>query len=126
MIKMFIARCAENKMKTNNKPTIKYLNSIFSSINGKLYYRISRLSKGSIKKALHTKDTQGRIRVVIGKRSFMAHHIIWAIHYKKWPKNQLDHINHIRDDNRIDNLREATVQENCKNRALNKRNKTGN
>lgn len=46
----------------------------------------------------------------------LAHRAAWAIHYGKWPKDQIDHINHDRKDNRIENLREASASENGKNR----------
>ena len=39
-------------------------------------------------------------------RSYMAHRVIWAMHYGKWPK-YLAHRNGRRDDNRITNLRFA-------------------
>lgn len=44
--------------------------------------------------------------------SMQVHRVGWAMHYGKWPKDQIDHINMIRDDNRIENLREATASEN--------------
>lgn len=34
----------------------------------------------------------------------------------EWPKNQIDHINRIRDDDRWENLREATQSQNSYNR----------
>jgi hypothetical protein len=34
-----------------------------------------------------------------------AHRIVWALHHGAWPKQHLDHINRVRDDNRIENLR---------------------
>jgi hypothetical protein len=37
----------------------------------------------------------------------------------------VDHINHIRTDNRVENLRWATQMENCANVSLSKANKTG-
>ena len=49
-------------------------------------------------------------------RSFPEHHLIWCWYYGFWPKSQLDHINHVRSDNRIENLREVTVAENAQNR----------
>lgn len=35
--------------------------------------------------------------------------------YGYWPE-QIDHINHIKDDNRLENLREVTEKENHKNK----------
>jgi len=43
----------------------------------------------------------------------------------KWPKKYTDHINHIRDDNRLLNLREATDGENQKNSSQRKDNTSG-
>ena len=46
------------------------------------------------------------------------HRIIWEQHYGKIPEGmQIDHINHIRDDNRIENLRLVTCQQNHFNRS---------
>lgn len=46
---------------------------------------------------------------------FRAHRVAWAIHYGEWPSNQIDHINGVRIDNRIENLRTVTSQENMRN-----------
>lgn len=53
------------------------------------------------------------------------HHIIWLIMTGEWPKDQIDHINGIRDDNRFINLREATGPENQQNMKLNAKNTSG-
>jgi len=45
-----------------------------------------------------------------------AHRIAWFLHYGSWPKDMLDHINGIRNDNKIENLRAATPKENDRNR----------
>ena len=63
--------------------------------------------------------------VSINKRKLYGHRIIWALFYGEWPKDQLDHINGIKDDNRIENLREATTMENGRNQKLFITNKTG-
>jgi len=48
-------------------------------------------------------------------KRFYAHRLAWFLHHETWPKDQIDHINNLRDDNRLVNLREATNAENTKN-----------
>ena len=40
-------------------------------------------------------------------RKLLAHRVLWALHYGAWPTMQIDHINHVRHDNRIANLRDV-------------------
>ena len=47
---------------------------------------------------------------------YLEHRLIWLYHYGVWPKGHIDHINGARDDNRIENLRESTRQQNMFNR----------
>lgn len=47
-------------------------------------------------------------------RSYQEHHLIWFIYYGEWVQ-EIDHINHNKSDNSIDNLRSVTHQENSKN-----------
>jgi hypothetical protein len=47
-----------------------------------------------------------------------AHRIAWFLYHGVWPKDEIDHINNIRNDNRIENLREATRSENQANRKI--------
>ena len=46
------------------------------------------------------------------------HRLAWLYVYGEWPKGQIDHINGIRDDNRIANLRDVTAQVNRQNMRL--------
>jgi hypothetical protein len=52
--------------------------------------------------------------------SMAAHRVVWAIHHGRWPEMHIDHINRVRNDNRIENLRDVTPAENNRN-AANKR-----
>ena len=54
------------------------------------------------------------------------HRIIWEMHNGPIPDGmEVDHINHVRTDNRIENLRLVSRLENCKNRKLNSNNTSG-
>lgn len=60
--------------------------------------------------------SHGYIAVNLNGERFLAHRVIWLMSTGKWPKEQLDHINGNRSDNRIKNLRECNNSEN--NRAV--------
>ena len=50
------------------------------------------------------------------KKPYLEHRVIWEKHNGKIPKGlEIDHINHDRLDNRIENLRLVTKQENQRN-----------
>ena len=48
------------------------------------------------------------IEVSINGESFLAHRIVWMLHYGTPPLEQIDHENGVRHDNRIENLRAVT------------------
>lgn len=54
-----------------------------------------------------------------------AHRLAWLYVYGEHPESQIDHINGIRDDNRIANLRPATPQTNQYNKRMAKNNTSG-
>jgi hypothetical protein len=58
----------------------------------------------------------GYRQVCLLGRLYLAHRVAWFYVHGRWPVNGLDHKNRIRDDNRIDNLREATQSQNHENR----------
>jgi hypothetical protein len=60
------------------------------------------------------------------EKVFKIHRLV-AIHYIDNPDNkpEVDHINRIRDDNRVENLRWATRSENAKNTTIRKDNTIG-
>jgi len=66
----------------------------------------------------------GYVIIGINKKTYRAHKLAWLYMYGNYPKS-LDHINHIKSDNRIKNLRVVTQQENCKNQSKPKNNTSG-
>jgi hypothetical protein len=84
--------------------------------------RRSRINVGTIT----GKSTSNGYPVITYEgKQYQAHRLSWLYVYGVFPKNETDHINHIRDDNRIVNLREATGTENQMNRSCSKNNKSG-
>lgn len=57
--------------------------------------------------------------------TYQEHHLAWFFATGSWPTDEIDHISHARDDNRLENLREASTAENCKNKSLMKNNTSG-
>lgn len=47
--------------------------------------------------------------------SYQAHRLAWLHNYGEWPTGDLDHINGIKSDNRIVNLRDVSRAVNCQN-----------
>jgi hypothetical protein len=82
--------------------------------------------KGKIKKkAAGTQELSGYKGIVINGKRIRAHIIAWALYHNRWPADQLDHINGIKNDNRIANLREATNRQNGKNLKIKSNNTSG-
>jgi len=69
--------------------------------------------KNKIAGSIHS---DGYLTIQINGKSYKAHRLAWHYHYNKWPSGQIDHINGIKNDNRIENLRDVTSSENSKNR----------
>ncbi len=70
-------------------------------------------------------DDDGYIRIAINHKRHRAHRLAFLYINGEFPKKHTDHINHIRDDNRWINLRDATDSENQKNASLRKDNISG-
>ena len=66
----------------------------------------------------------GYLTVRINNKNTRLHRLIWKLVYNDEPE-QIDHINGIRDDNRLCNLRAVTNSVNSKNVKLKANNKTG-
>lgn len=70
-------------------------------------------------------NKRGYLYIQLNGKHYRAHRLAWLYIYGEWPKDQIDHINHVIDDNRIENLRAVSRIENQRNRKRNKNNTSG-
>ena len=88
---------------------------------------IATASRGRVKQGdvLGSLDKGGYVVLRIDNREYKGHRIAWFYTHGEWPNGQMDHINHIKNDNRLKNIRVVSDAENKKNLALSKDNTSG-
>ncbi len=91
---------------------------------GVFIWRVSRgrVRAGSIAGCV---KPDGYRKIVFNKAQFLAHRLVWLYVHGRFPKDDIDHINGIPDDNRLCNLRKATRAENHQNRSIDHKNTSG-
>lgn len=60
--------------------------------------------------------SDGYIHIQIDGSKYKAHRLAWFYIHKKWPMNEINHKDHNRDNNAIDNLEECNSQYNNQRR----------
>lgn len=100
---------------TRTEEQINYIINNFEYRNDKLFWkngpRIGRpvgiqINDGYQSCKLNFKDKRVAVKI---------HHIVWFLSKGKWPETEIDHVNGIRNDNRIENLRETSRSKNRHN-----------
>lgn len=87
---------------------------------GKFYWKklgkmVRIVSVGDEAGSVDNSERSGYVRIYLDGKNARAHQLAWLHETGEWPKTQIDHINGIRTDNRICNLREANINENAWN-----------
>lgn len=86
--------------------------------------------RGGVKtgKQIGSKHTHGYLQMTFMGKKYLVHRFIWDLAHpedKLKPGEEIDHINHIKNDNRLCNLRKVTRAVNCKNLSQQRRNTSG-
>jgi hypothetical protein len=117
-------------MQTQPLPPLELLNEllIYCPDTGILKWR--KRNQGTRGESAGYRKNTGYIAlrsVKWGGGEILAHRIAWALHHQTLPdvREIVDHLNGVKDDNRISNLCLTSQSRNCSNRALRSDNKSG-
>lgn len=101
------------------------LNELFEYKNGALYWKQNR-AKNKIKSGdlAGYIDSKGYSQIVINRKKYGTHRLIFMM-FNGYTPTEIDHIDRNPLNNKIENLRAATRQENQYNHKINKRNTSG-
>jgi len=91
--------------------------------DGCLYWKETKGRRVAGKKVGWLSDTGYRMVGLLGK-NYKEHRVIFFMHHGYFPK-YVDHINGVKTDNRIENLRECSPSDNNCNRPKQRRNTSG-
>jgi len=107
-----------------------FLMPIIDDIRNKIFYtpytgELSRkTSTGKIIPA-GCKDKNGYIKIWFNGRSYLAHRLAWALYYNEEPPPVIDHGDHDKHNNRINNLNGGSHKDNLYNQKLSSNSSTG-
>lgn len=97
----------------------------YDSETGHVFWKVSRRN-GTLAGSRAGTLSANRYRYILAMgKKITEHRIAWYLYHGEWPDGQIDHINGIRDDNRIENLRDVSRQQNGMNQKLPTRSSSG-
>jgi hypothetical protein len=106
-------------------PTKERLSELFEYVDGGMLRR--RVSAGNQKAGTVTsgkKEECGYCRILVDGGHYLFHRIVWRLIYGDEPEF-IDHINNIRNDNRIENLRRVDKSSNSQHQLMQINNSSG-
>jgi hypothetical protein len=115
-----------SKRKINKMPTTERLRHLFDydPDTGILIAKTDRpkCPAGSV---IGAKNSHGHLVCRVDYQIYYVHRIAWVLHYGEEPPKIIDHINGDGSDNRIENLRAASLSQNMANTGASNRTTSG-
>jgi len=96
----------------------------YDSSTGAFYWRVNR-GPQKIGSPAGTLNKVGYVQITIDRKIYLAHRLAWLYVNGAFPSYDIDHINRVKNDNRIENLRIALPSENHQNKGKSASNKSG-
>lgn len=117
----------KNVARKNTEALLTYEQAadFFELDGGRLINRVSRGRRAKAGAIAGSPNGDGYLRVRVNGHQFRVHRIVWLLTHGSWPKDQIDHINGVRNDNRPENLRDVDAQGNQRNQHLRPDNTSG-
>ena len=88
----------------------------YDPCTGNFYRKVALTNSVKIGDIAGSKNQKGYLEIWVDGKRYYAHRLAWLIETGEFPKEQIDHINCVKTDNRIANLR-------CVSDSINKQNK---
>lgn len=90
----------------------------YDPATGRFTWLVNRAGTARAGSLAGSADAQGYHVIRVDGELYKAHRLALLISRGSWPADEVDHVNGIRNDNRMQNLREVTKQQNAQNRVL--------
>lgn len=106
---------------------VEYLRSMFDyeKETGLFFRKVVNHNRFKVGEVAGCLNNRGYVSITIDHKAYLAHRLAWLYCHGVPPKGFIDHINGLKDDNRIDNLRDVTQSLNMSNRKKHENNVSG-